>query len=322
MILEIIKDYLSRDEWEKLVITCCRSTFKQYDFMEVPASHKGDCGIEGFTQNGVVIQCYCPDDRNLSNNDLFSHQRDKVTKDIKKLINNRDRLAEIGVTFIEKWIFIVPEYKDKRILKHISDKEKLVLETKKNDPSSYTYISDDFKCLVKVADDFINEIVDLFNSTALGKKIDLPLLSTYSTDWGDIESEKVSNVRRKTLAINPLLINNDPFWNKMINTYMTLYAQGLEFMDDIGTNFPDLRVNILELKNSYKIEVETKSMMNPDSTLNNKIFIELQQEFTKKLESNFSGLSPNTIMSLTHSTTAEWLADCPLEFIGDGDIDE
>ncbi|WP_431808234.1 hypothetical protein [Lysinibacillus sphaericus] len=317
MILDIVKDYLSGDKWEELIIACCRSTYKEYDFMEVPAGHKGDCGIEGFTQNGIVIQCYCPDDRNLSKDDLYNHQRDKVTKDINKLIANKDRLAEIGVSFIDKWIFIVPEYKDKRILQHLCDKEKLVSETKKNDPSSYTYISDNFKCLIKVADDFINEIVDLFNSTALGKKLDLPLLTSYNANWRDIESEKVDNVKRKTLAINPMLINNDSLWDKLINNYMTLYAQGLEFMDDIGTNFPELRANILELKNLYKFEVETKSMMNPDSTLNNKIFIELQKEFTKQLETNFSGLSPNTIMSLTHSTTAEWLADCPLEFIGD-----
>lgn len=317
MILDVIKDYLSRDEWEKLVVACCRSVYGKQDFMEVPAGHEGDCGIEGFTQNGIVIQCYCPDDRNLSNNDLYAHQRDKVTDDIKKLMSNRDRLKKIGVSFIKSWIFIVPEYKDKRILEHLTKKKVEILEAKKLNPAAYEYISDNFDCLIKVAGDFINEIVDLFNSKALGKKIDLPLLHSYNSDWNDIDSEKVENVKRKTLAINPLLNKNDVAWNKTINNFMTQYTQGAKFMDDIGANFPDLRLQILEVKNLYKTEVENKSMLNSDSTLNNQIFDELKKEFKQQLESNFSGLSPNTIMSISQSTTAEWLADCPLEFIGD-----
>lgn len=319
MILEVIKDHLNGDDWEKLIVTCCRSTYKEYDFTEVPANYKGDCGIEGYTNNGIVIQCYCPNDSNLSNDDLYEKQRIKVTNDINKIINleNAKRLEKIGVTNVEKWVFIVPEYRDKRILEHLTEKTKSVSTHKQQSPHEYPYISDKFKCVIKVADDFINEIIDLFNANAMGKKIDLPLLRNYDANWEHIDSEKVDNVKRKLNSINPNLSKKHDLWNKMIDNHMTLYAQGLKFMDGIGATFPDLRAQVLEIKNLYKLEVESKSAMNPNHTLNNQIFTELQKEFTEHLNLNFPGLSPNTIMSLTQSTTAEWLADCPLEFIGE-----
>lgn len=319
MILEIIKDHLNGNDWEKLVISCCRSTYKEYDFTEIPANHKGDCGIEGYTNNGIVIQCYCPNDSKLSNDNLYESQRDKVTEDINKLINleNAKRLKKIGVTNVTKWIFIVPEYRDKRIIEHLVKKMELVSTTKKQSPDEYHYISDDFKCIIKVADDFINEIIDLFNANAMGKKIDLPLLKEYDSNWDGAQSEKVDNVERKIISINPNLEKNESYRKKMINNYMTLYVQGLKFMDSIGATFPDLRAQILETKDIYRHEVESKSAMNPDRTLNHQIYEKLQKEFTEQLKSNFPGLSTNTIMSLTQSTTAEWLADCPLEFIGD-----
>ncbi|MGE7922337.1 hypothetical protein ACQKND_04015 [Viridibacillus arvi] len=321
MILKVIEEYLNGDKWEQLIVSCCRTVYREHDFQEVPAHYKGDSGIEGFTRNGIVIQCYCPDDPNLSINQLYENQREKVTDDINKLINleNAVKLQNLGVPEIKKWIFIVPEHKDRRILEHLHKKKQEVLRKKNAEPLSYGYISADFDCLIKVADDFRDEIFELYITKAMGKKINLPQLKVFNPNWDNVPSEKVENVKRKILSINPNLRSNPDFLDKLINQYMTLYVQGVQFMEKIGETFPEFRRDIIELKNTYKNEVESRSSLNFNHTLNNSVFIELQKEFTKNLEKEFSALGTSTLMSLTQSTTSEWLADCSLEFIGDFD---
>ena len=85
MILDFIRDNLNGDTWENWCDACYRDRYQGDHFVKVPADHKGDAGIEGFTLSGVVYQCYCPD-KNYTVNELYEHLRDKVTTDIAKLV--------------------------------------------------------------------------------------------------------------------------------------------------------------------------------------------------------------------------------------------
>ncbi|CAH8713376.1 hypothetical protein M5W83_26740 [Paenibacillus thiaminolyticus] len=69
--------------------------FQDEHFTEIPAVHGGDAGIEGFTRLGRVYQCYCPE-REYSDDELYDHLRNKMTRDINKLtsIKYAGRLKE------------------------------------------------------------------------------------------------------------------------------------------------------------------------------------------------------------------------------------
>lgn len=83
MVLEFIQSYLNGNAWEKLCDSCYRSRYQENGYQELPAAVGGDGGIEGYTMNGIVYQCYCPE-REYSDDELYNHMRDKMTRDIKK----------------------------------------------------------------------------------------------------------------------------------------------------------------------------------------------------------------------------------------------
>lgn len=59
MVLEFIQSYLNGNAWEKLCDSCYRSRYQENGYQELPAAVGGDGGIEGYTMNGIVYQCYC-----------------------------------------------------------------------------------------------------------------------------------------------------------------------------------------------------------------------------------------------------------------------
>lgn len=75
---------LDGERWEALI----QSVFKRkYDTYQEMVPSPGDLGIEGFVLGeGIVIQCYCPDE-DYDTKTLHEKQRDKITRDIKKLLD-------------------------------------------------------------------------------------------------------------------------------------------------------------------------------------------------------------------------------------------
>lgn len=97
-IMTFIEGYMNGDAWEELCVSCYRLKYQTQNYTAIPAVHGGDAGIEGFTCNGIVHQCYCPE-REYDDKELYEHQRDKLTADIEKLMNNETgnyKLTEHG----------------------------------------------------------------------------------------------------------------------------------------------------------------------------------------------------------------------------------
>ncbi|MGX7244738.1 hypothetical protein ACWOC1_07790 [Enterococcus quebecensis] len=320
--LELLDIKLDGSSWEDLCVKCCRLRFQNEHFQEVPAYHKGDGGIEGFTKTGegIVIQCYCPDDPNLSINQLYEAQRDKMTEDINKFVENHKVLKKIGLCNISKWLFMVPTYKDRRILEHITKKEKFVLSCKKNKPSELSYISDDFQIIIKVASDFKVEMAQMIRLGITDVKLDTAI--SEEVDWNDVESEKLENVKRKIRAISPEISQNKDRENRLLDIQMKRYVSGNLEMEYLGEEFPDIRDDIYKITTIFKNRVEEETLMNSDSSLNNEVYKKLSKEYGEVLENSVDYLTPDTIMRIQDHTVAKWLADCSMEFYGGSDKNE
>ena len=50
MILDFFEGKLDGDTWEELCQSCYRIKYQEQHYMEIPAVHGGDAGIEGFTR--------------------------------------------------------------------------------------------------------------------------------------------------------------------------------------------------------------------------------------------------------------------------------
>ena len=84
------------DSWEAFCQKCLKIRHIKEGYIPMPAHFNGDLGIEGFTREGIVYQCYCPDE-NYGPKDLYEHQRDKIRDDLKKLIKYKNEHLKFKV---------------------------------------------------------------------------------------------------------------------------------------------------------------------------------------------------------------------------------
>lgn len=314
MVLEFIKDNLNGDSWELWCDDCYRDRYQSNNYVKIPANYKGDAGIEGFTQSGIAYQSYCPE-KEYSDNELYDHLRDKLTTDINKLISkdNAKRLFNLGVHNIKEWHFVIPEYRDKRILEHIETKTQEVLKVCKDKPSEYKYIDSNFKIIIKIAEDFKVEFARLIRNPLVDLKLNAAVKSVKDVDWTKCEAQKIENIKRKIKAIMNVDNDNEDF-KVMIKFWAESYLKGIEIMSGLQMVFGEIYEELFDLEQQYKLDVSAKAMMNTDRSLNNKIFSDILDEFGGAIEKQFSCFSQPTIMELKRDLVSGWLADCSLQF--------
>lgn len=313
--LDLLEGPLDGKAWEKLCNSCYRMRYQDQHFIEIPAIHGGDGGIEGYTQSGVVYQCYCPE-REYSDTELYNHLREKMTKDINKLINLKyaKRLADFGVPQIKEWHFVIPEYKDHRILKHAEGKKQDVLLKRQEDISKYDYIHADFIIVIKTASDFKVEISKLIRTSLTDVKLNFAIQHTSVPDWSKCPSDKVNNIKRKVRVVMGNVDESDEDYISVVNTYIQSYIKGLEILNKLRVDYSEIYEDIHQLVQSYRREVSLRTKMNTDSSINSKLFNEILNEFQTKLENEFKYLNLASISELKIDIVSGWLADCSMQF--------
>ena len=312
-LLNIIDSNLDGNAWENICVKCYRYRYEDQHYTPIPAVSGGDAGIEGFTKTGIVHQCYFPE-RQYSDHELYEAQRDKLSADIKKLLNNGDRLVALGVPVIHEWHFNIPEYRDSKILIHAATKQKEVLSAKEDNPDKYSYIADDFKIVIKTAENFSAEISRIIRTSA-DYNLNLAVEHTSNPNWKDCDSQKAANIRRKIKAIMHVSDDDNPNVERVVGLYIDYYICGLENMNRLKMNFPDIHAELFKLVQIYKGEVTLKTSMNTNSSMNQSLFNELLNEFEKKLEKDFSNsFNQASIVEIKQDMVASWMADCSMEF--------
>jgi hypothetical protein len=320
---EYLPDQLDGDSWENVCQDCYRLRYQNDHYQKIESTHEGDTGIEGFTKSGVVFQSYCPE-KDYDAQGLYEHLRDKVTKDIGKLLKekNINKQKQLGVCVIKEWHFVTPKCSDSRILVHLENQKKRVLEFKKTCEQSDdegkkklgNHIHEDFDVILKVADDFKPELYSLARNRFLNIGIDFTIDHSREVDFGSCESEKVKNVTRKVKAI----MNSDEELriSKMVNFYMSAYLSGIDILEKLRADFPEMHVDLIRLRESYKNKAMNKTTMNPNASANYSVFQTVIDEFETQIKSEFENvITTGSIAEICLDIVAGWLADCTMEFV-------
>lgn len=285
MILDFFEEKLDGDSWEEICQSCYRMMYRDVHYTEIPAVQGGDAGIEGFTQNGIVNQCYCAE-RDYSENELYIHQRDKMTHDINKLLSPeyKKRLLKFGVPVIREWHFVVPFYKDSRIIEHAETKRKEVLKNKEENPQLYDYIDANFIIVIKQAEDFAAEITKIIRKSLTDTKLNLAVRAVEKPNWEKCDSEKVSNILRKVKAVMGDVEDDDEDLNDIVDVYVEAYIKGIEIMRMLRVSFTEIYEDVYGLEQSYKKQVKIQTRLNTDRSMNITVFNEILQDFERQLK--------------------------------------
>ena len=314
VILDFIRDQLDGNAWEHYCDEVYRDRYKDQNYIKIPASHGGDGGIEGFTHTGIVYQSYCPE-KNYSDQELYEHVRDKVTRDINKLIDTgySKKLKSLGVHKIKEWHFVTPEYKDSRLVEHLEKKRKEVLAAMHADQETFSYIDPNIILVPKVAEDFKAEFARLIRNPLVDLKLNAAVMNTGEIDWTDCPADKINNLKRKLIAIMKT-DENDCDYKKMVSFWAEAYLTGIEIMRILQGSCGTIYENLFALEQQYRKEVSMQSSMRSDHSINNEVFTQVLENFGDAIRRNITCFSEETVMELKRDLVGGWLADCSLDF--------
>ncbi len=287
--------------WEDYCQRLLRIRYR--DYQKVPAQFGGDYGIEGFTPSGLVFQCYCPDE-DPSGSELYEKQRDKITRDIGKLVKNADNISLLGAGVICEWHFLTPNYNNHALLTHCRSKESFVRS------KGLSAIHDDFKISIKIEDDYIPE-----RQTCLG--IDRLKVQPLVEDKPQAELEKllasnneiVLNIKRKLAKLG--LAQNKQ--TRLTRELVSGYIIGRDQLENLYEKFPSTYESLIQLKSSMEGQLETRTLA--DSGLHGKILQDILDDYEQRLNSSFGSCLSGALMNrLSSEALSDWLRRCPLDF--------
>lgn len=311
MLSDLIKD-LNGNSWEKLCQKCYKLKYANANYREIPANPGGDAGIEGFTSTGIVNQCYYPEG-NYTDKEYHENLRDKMTSDIKKLLDldYKKRLIAFGVPIIKQWHFLIPEYRDNKILIHAKKKTEEVKQKRESNPEQYDYISDQFEIVVQDAENLQAEIYQVSVTDAWKNKIDITT-GVKEANWLDCPSEKTDNIKRKIAAIKQ--VNEDDEIEYMVRIYAEAYIRGIDLMTKLSESYKDLFYELQTMLNRYKNKVIKQTGLNPRHNDNYNLFFSILDDFEAELFQRFPSFDDKSISELVDDLIGTWLADCSLKF--------
>lgn len=296
---------LSPKEWEAFCAIMLRYHYTSKNFWEVPDEDQGDLGLEFFTIDGTLFQCYYPD----LNVNMAAYKK-KIQKKIREDLNKLEKYeSEISALLdditVKQWVLIIPEMKSKDLIKYCNKKKKEML--KKN----LSFI-DSISFQVKIETSASFPEGELFAKGIYSKAIDIPLAEVTATDkaaWQQGNSEFSANIERKSNA----LIGNksEPFQDRVV----TKYIQIEKFLDQLREDHPDLHELV---EDSARAQLES---MKDESLLQDSLDKEFVKNIVKSNSDSFSKhskfMSDKNMQSLSFGYLSKWLAECYMDFKND-----
>ena len=127
------------------------------------------------------------------------------------------------------------------------------------------------------------------------------------------QPEKIDNIKRKIKAIMNAE-EDDGTFKDMLAYWAEAYIKGIEIMSKLQESCGAIYEDLFDLEQQYKKDVSMQSMMNPDHSLNYKLFMDILEKFEDTLRKQFECFSEPSIMELKRDLVSGWLADCSLQF--------
>ncbi len=296
------------NKWEAVCQVCFKLKYEQDSYQEIKAS-PGDHGIEGFTRKGDAFQCYCPE-KQYTQDELHENIRDKITKDLKKLVSFQKELkSKLNGTKIKRWIFVTPYFEKNQIIDHCAKKcqefRKLGLEI----------LDNEFVVLIYDVDYLTKHLPAALNS--IGEKLFIEPDSVITQDIDNFKnsgSEQAINIINKSISIveNQEIADSSKKSEILAKSYIKQYLDGFSVVTKLQMRFKESHEKYLRNVDEMATHLEQKKIFHDSS---NKDFVEqINSDVRERINNEFSELDPATRNRLSYFVVASWLADCPLRF--------
>ncbi|CAH0283676.1 hypothetical protein SRABI05_04273 [Agrobacterium fabrum] len=267
----------------------------------VPDRVGGDAGLEFFTTDGCLYQCYAPEEPGNTAK-ASSAMKQKATRDLPKL---RDKQQVIGAILAElkcnRWILFCPFLDDKAVIAHVRAKGTEIREL------GLPFLSNDFEALVQSQEDFANEIAQL-RRLPIGPE--LVILPTTDEAVDSKDKELVQTLDEKLGRAFPKASEARRIGFREI--YIRNHIRRENTLETLKTDHPVLWERAWQTINAEENRLELLGAAGtaaPSEHLRESL-ARIEVGLAKDLPS----VAHATISDLSAGTLSDWLMRCPLDF--------
>lgn len=290
-------------EWQKFALRLVSLKHGFGNVQPVPDQVDGDAGLEFFTTDGCLYQCYAPKEV-VDVGKAASGMKKKATSDIQKLRRYEQKiLGIVGPLKFDRWILLCPFFEDKDVLRHIQKK----ISDEKIDQLGFC--NTPFVGLGKSIDDFSDEYSQL---RAKGKGLPLKLKLATEKDLSaapqgnelfDRVLEKLS--RGYPDATKDALAKKAKRW--ILSSITKQNAA-----EDLQKDFPDQWETWFT---TISMEEQRLALMGDQSGTANEFLNDELKGLQETLKEALPDLPVTFRTALAQGQLGTWLLDCPLDFL-------
>ncbi|WIY83548.1 hypothetical protein [Propionimicrobium sp. PCR01-08-3] len=294
----------SGDDFEAFVWSLLQRRYPPEKLRYFPADIGGDKGLEGFSTDGIVYQCYADKD-SLNLRARTDKQRTKLNRDTLKLKKNKDELLKLlaGV-IVEHYFLIVPQYHSTELVAYANQRAQEIRSW------CLPFISANFSIALKTPKDYQGEYQAALSDAAAQVLLPEPSVSDDQVEiFVGSEPDLTATLSRKLKTLqgyNPAA-NVDVMRNALTRWFLIK-----EEMMEVLRSLPQtreaieaqrrLRQESLEFENGFAVTLPHARVM------------QVVEDYSKQLQTCVAGLKPGDADRLSRGQAGEWLMRCPLEF--------
>jgi hypothetical protein len=293
--------------WEALCQQVFKKKYAQDGYQHIPAS-PGDFGLEGFcATTGIGFQCYCPNNH-YTRKELYEHQRDKITGDLKKLSTFQNQLSKIlGGTKLIVWRLVTPEIGHNDLLSHARSKEEEVRSW------NLPFLMPDFSIQLHDAEYYLLEINEI--RAAAGEGLDFNSAPAALAKLAEPQEVYEENVLRKCsarLASKAGSANHANSVGKLHQAILSSFLESDGYFRQIEKSAPMLYFKLMRLINEFehRVQEQATTWTGTPEDLTDK----LRQELEKRLTRLGPEVTDTTADTIARHMVARWLAICTLDY--------
>ncbi len=288
--------------WQRYGLVLAQARHGAQNVQRVPDKVQGDGGLEFFTLDGCLYQCYAPEEPDNTAKSS-SAMKQKATRDLRKLLENKEFLCKLlkGLNF-DRWILLCPFLDDKSVISHVRQKGAEVCGL------GLPFLSPNFEALVQSQDDFALEIARLREmpigpelrvaaptEQAIEAREAMPLVVTLD-DKLKRAFPTVSDAKRITIRRNYVRhhINRENTLTSLRNEHPTLWERAWQTI-----NAEESRLEMLGAAGASAPSARLEESLN---------------RIENGLKRDLPHVAQATISEISTGTLSDWLMRCPLDF--------
>lgn len=293
------------DEWQAHVMRVLRHHYPTGEYQEIPDSHLGDAGLEGYSKDGRAYQCYAPEEP-IDAAKRLDAQRRKLSRDIKKFSDTNRQFFEKALQVqIRIYVLVVPKIASKDLLETAKELAEKVRSL------NLPYVTSDFSITITTDEEWPVALQQL-RGVGLSKvslampKIDDKQIQQWQesnpTHLAELQG-KIKRMRPDTSDAERLVIRNE---------LIQKLVAGQNALSELHDNYNTTYEEVLEMKSGRESYLRLQSLT--VSGVPNEILQAAVSGYEEAMATKVPGVDEILAQALTWEAIADWMCRCPLDF--------